>query len=471
MASYLCHQNGHKEPREVVVIMVPLPLQGHLNQLLHLSRLISAHQISIHYVGSTTSNRQVKLRLHGWDPQTSSRIQFHDFHLPSFHTPHLDPNSPTKFPAHLQPVFDVCSDLRQPFTQLLQTLSLKFKRLVIIHDSLMGAVVQDVNSVPNAESYTFHTVSAFSLFFFMWELFGKPIRVDDDVPKYVPANEGCFTSELTEFIDRQYKFSSFNSGRLYNTSRVIERRYMNLLNRLPFNAGKKLYAIGPLNPIVFANGSTKCRDKCLEWLDRQEEDSVIYVSFGTTTSLPDEQIKELAIGLEKSGQKFIWAVRDADEADIFEKAEDARRDRLPDGFEERVRGKGMVVRDWAPQLEILGHASTGGFLSHCGWNSCMESISMGVPIAAWPMHSDQPKNTILVTEALKIGIVVKDWTKRNQVVKASVVENAVRRLMASKEGEEMRERAKDLGCDVRGSVGKGGSSKLEMDSFISHITR
>jgi len=136
-----------------------------------------------------------------------------------------------------------------------------------------------------------------------------------------------------------------------------------------------------------------------------------------------------------------------------------------------VDGIGLVVRDWAPQLEILAHPATGGFMSHCGWNSCMESISMGVPIAAWPMHSDQPRNTVLITEVLKIGIVVKDWAQRDEIVTSKIVGSAVNRLMASTEGDEMRKRAAEMGESVRGSVAEGGVSRMEMESFIAHITR
>lgn len=335
----------------------------------------------------------------------------------------------------------------------------------------MGSVVQDVELITNAESYTFHSISAFSIFFFFWELLGKPFQLeyDDDVPTFVPINEGCFTAEFLEFIEKQYKFLGLNSGRLYNTSRVIEGRYMDLLGKLSINTGKKLFAVGPFNPVVNkGNGGPK--HGCLEWLDQHEKNSVIYVCFGTTTSIDDEQIKELAMGLERSEQKFIWVLRDADKGN-GDFSGVARRPLLPEEFEERVKAKGIVEREWAPQLEILGHPSTGGFMSHCGWNSCIESISLGVPIATWPMHSDQPKNAALVTEVLKVGLVVKDWNQRDEVVKAATVENAVRRLMASSEGEEMRRRAKEIGASVRDSVANNDVSRCEMDSFIAHITR
>ena len=186
--------------------------------------------------------------------------------------------------------------------------------------------------------------------------------------------------------------------------------------------------------------------------------------------MEDKQIEELAIGLEQSEQKFIWVFRDADRGDVFINLEQRKVEFLK-GFEERVKDKGLVVRDWAPQLEILCHPSTGAFMSHCGWNSCMESITMGVPIAAWPMASDQPRNTMLITSLLKVGLVVKDWSRRDQLVTSSTVENVVKTLMASKEGDEIRKRAADMGEAVRQAMDEGGVSRLELDSFITHITR
>ena len=108
-------------------------------------------------------------------------------------------------------------------------------------------------------------------------------------------------------------------------------------------------------------------------------------------------------------------------------------------------------------------------MSHCGWNSCLESITMGVPILAWPVHSDQPRNSVLITEVLKVGLVVKDWAQRNVLVSASVVENAVRRLMKTKEGDDMRDRAVRLKNAIHRSKDEGGVSRMEMSSFIDHI--
>lgn len=210
-------------------------------------------------------------------------------------------------------------------------------------------------------------------------------------------------------------------------------------------------------------------ERCLNWLSKQPPNNVIFVSFGTTTSFSKEQITEIATGLEKSNQKFVWVVRDADKGDGF--GNDIIRVELPEGYEDRVKDRGFVIREWAPQLEILAHPSIGGFISHCGWNSCIESISMGVPIAAWPIHSDQPNNAVLITKILEVGLLVKEWYMREQVVPAVMVEKAVRRLMGSKEGEEMRKRVSAMGHRVRKSVRAGGVSQIELESFIDHIAK
>ncbi|KAL9232591.1 hypothetical protein vseg_007687 [Gypsophila vaccaria] len=468
-------QKTHNQ-NQVTVVMIPLPAQGHLNPLLQLSHLISTYQIPVHYICSATHIRQAKVRAYQSDqPNSSSRIHFHDIPFNPNSSP-FKTNPSSKFPTHLQRIIETSYQLRQPVAKLLQALSGGSRRIIVIHDSLMASVVQDVQTIQNAESYTFHTSSAFTIFFTIWELMvEKPFQLGSDLPKRVPNYVGCSSPEFEKFLANQYSLLSMSSGRLYNTSKSLEGKYMDLLRKLPVNDNKKLYAIGPIHMTNSCRkNNSKINHKCLDWLDKQAKDSVIYVSFGTTTSMSDEQITELAIGLEKSNQNFLWVLRDADKCDIFqENGMILRKGRhvLPEGYEEKVKNRGMVVRDWAPQPEILGHKAIAGFISHCGWNSCLESISMGVPIATWPIHSDQPKNSILITEVLKVGVVVKDWWRGDEIVTSSVVGNAIRRLMVSKEGFLIRKRARELGGKLRCSTANAGVSSLELDSFVAHITR
>ncbi|KAI3471703.1 hypothetical protein Pfo_028353 [Paulownia fortunei] len=391
MGSFRNHQNNHEiisnEKSQVSVIMVPFPAQGHLNQMLQLSCLISSYAIPVHYVGSATHNRQAKMRANGLNPLDVAKIHFQDLPIPPFTSPPPNPNSSNRFPAHLQPAWDATLSLR-PTCRPMLSMSSKYKRVVVIHDPLIAAVVQDVASIHNAESYAFNCLSGFC---------------------QLPPIAACISDGLQYFIALQNEALAYRAGDIYNTCRLMEAPFLDILESEEVGGNRKSWAIGPLLPAKLSSAEKfESQHECLKWLDKQEPRSVIYVTFGTTTSLTDDEIKELATGLEQSKQKFIWVLRDADKANVFDG--EVRRAELPPGFEERVEGMGMVVRDWAPQPEILAHPSTGGFMSHCGWNSCIESITMGVPIAAWPMHSDQPTNAVLVTEILKVGLAVREWT-------------------------------------------------------------
>ncbi|KAF8398336.1 hypothetical protein HHK36_017263 [Tetracentron sinense] len=455
----------------VVMVMVPFPAQGHLNQFLHFSRLISAFGIPVHYVGSATHNHQAKHRVHGWDPLTISNIHFHDFPIPPFVTPQPNPHTPNRLPVDFQPVFEASSKLREPLLAFLRSLSPTTRRIVIVHDSLMAFTAQDATSLPNAEAYTLNVTSTFALFTYIWEFIGKPTMPKTVIPNDI-SYEGCFADEIKSLIASQFDFSKFDSGDLYNTCRPIEGKFIDLLGQKQFSLNKRKWAVGPLNPVVLSGSrNSNRRHECLEWLDKQAPRSVLYISFGTTTSMPDDQIIELAMGLERSNQRFIWVLRDAAHRGDIYAGEEARKAQLPNGYEEKIEGVGLIVREWAPQLEILAHPSTGGFLSHCGWNSCIESISMGVSIVAWPMHSDQPRNTTLVTEVLRIGVIVREWAQRDELVSSAMIENAINKLMASEEGEGMKRRAEELGGAVRESMSEGGTSRVELESFIAHITR
>ncbi|KAL2940925.1 Zeatin O-glucosyltransferase [Bienertia sinuspersici] len=490
MESQNCNKKQHPRPK-VVVVMVPLPAQGHLNPLLHLSHLISSYDIPVHFTGTSTHNHQAKVRLHGWHhnnnndnnskTNSSNNIQFHDFELPPYDYDSPSNNSNVNdhyalLHMHFLALFETLKlHLRKPMYQCIQQLSVKFDRVIVIHDMLMASIVQDIKLIPNVEAFTFLPTSAFTMFLESWRLIPEILRLffrldPEDIPQCINSNdyfEGSDPPEIIEFVMNQVKLLGFESGWLYNTSRDLEGRYVHLMEKLPISV--KHFAIGPFHPM----DGFESNHQCLEWLDKQEKGSVIYVSFGSTTSLTHDQIQELAKGLEECGQKFIWVLRKADSNDVFDQDNDTKmkEPQLPQEYEEKVKNKGTVIRDWAPQIEILAHKSVGGFMSHCGWNSCIESLSMGVPIAAWPMHSDQPRNAILVSEVLKVGVVVRDWAHRSELVTSNSIKNAVNKLMVSKEGKEMKERAIKLGESIRGSIVDGGASHVERDAFIAYITR
>ncbi|GKD13256.1 hypothetical protein Tco_1197663 [Tanacetum coccineum] len=212
---------------EVCVVMVPFIAQGHLNQLLHLSRLISAYNLPVHFVCATSHICQAKLRVQGWDPLAASNIHFHDIPIPSFPNPPPDPNTNIRFPNHLMPSFNAIMHLREPFAKLIRNLSVTTKRVAIVHDYVMSSVVQDFVSVPNAELYMFESSSAFTSFWYYWGE-TQPLKLDDETELLrvkVPSMEGCFSNEFIEFLMSEDSSCKKNSlGTLYNTSKVFEEK-------------------------------------------------------------------------------------------------------------------------------------------------------------------------------------------------------------------------------------------------------
>ncbi|PON53928.1 UDP-glucuronosyl/UDP-glucosyltransferase [Parasponia andersonii] len=456
----------------VVVVMVPYVAQSHMNLLLQFSNVVSSYDIPVHYVGSALNNSHVKSRAS--DPlQDLAKIHFHDFQIPI--SPDISPSNTTTSSSkttnsELQVRrTEATKHLREPVAALLRSLSQTARRLVVVYDSFMASVVQDVVSLRNAEAYSFLSISVIAGLAFTSEALEQ--NDNSIVPtKDLPSMEVCFPSAVVgNFVASQLRLSHFKAGELNNSCRAIEGSFIDQISSI--SSKMKRWAVGPLHQMTTYKELIKDQDKWLfEWLDQQEPNNVLYISFGTIFTLSDEDINEIALGLEQSGVKFIWVLRGhADKVNSL--SNEGRGPQLPDGFEERMRGMGLVVREWVPQVKILEHPSTGGFMSHCGWNSCMESISMGVPLAAWPLQVDQPLNALLITEVLKVGVAVREWWQRDELVTSSMISRAVRKLMASEGGEEMRKRVAEIGEKVKRSAAEGGDCRLEWDSFIAHITR
>lgn len=180
---------------------------------------------------------------------------------------------------------------------------------------------------------------------------------------------------------------------------------------------------------------------------------------------------ELAHGLEESGKAFIWVVRPPLGQDM--KAEFRAHQWLPDRFEERMKetNRGLLIRNWAPQLEILSHESVGAFLSHCGWNSTVESLSQGVPMIGWPMAAEQAYNSKMVVEEMGIGVELTRG--KESEIERGKVEEVIKMVMGeSGKGEEMRKKAaivKDKMIAAIKDDEQKGSSLRSLEEFLAII--
>uniref|UniRef100_M8CT04 Glycosyltransferase n=1 Tax=Aegilops tauschii TaxID=37682 RepID=M8CT04_AEGTA len=451
----------------VAVVAVPFPAQGHLNQLLHLSLQLASRRVDVHYAAPAQHIWQARARVHGWGEEALHSIQSRPRHPqlrlpapdppPCSVAPPPDPPAASPFPSHLMPMFKAyIAGARAPLAALLDKLSGSYRRIVVVHAPITAFAAEEAARLPNGESLGLHCL-AVSMLLGRMDANHRLLRENGLV---YSAIEECATKEFVEYANRARptKDISPGAGILANTCRALE---------------EELFTIGPLNPLLDASApkESKQRHECLNWLDEQPPASVLYVSFGTTSSLRAEQIEELAAALRGSNQRFIWVLRDADRGDIFAEAGKSCHEELLSEFTKHTEGRGLVITGWAPQLEILAHSATAAFMSHCGWNSTMESLSHGKPILAWPMHCDQPWDAELICNYLKAGILVRPWEKHSEVVTAKAIQEVIEEAMLSDKGMAVRQRARVLGDAVPASVSDGGSSRQDLDDFTAYIRR
>uniref|UniRef100_A0A2N9GU25 Glycosyltransferase n=1 Tax=Fagus sylvatica TaxID=28930 RepID=A0A2N9GU25_FAGSY len=224
-----------------------------------------------------------------------------------------------------------------------------------------------------------------------------------------------------------------------------------------------VYPVGPI--VTKSNSLPSSMSDLFEWLHKQPNDSVVYVSFGSGGTLSHEQMIELALGLELSKQRFVWVVRAPTEEPGNKTYLNGRsggddNDQfwyLPKGFLSRVQNVGYVISDWVSQVDILSHPSVGGFISHCGWNSTLESILNGVPMIAYPLFAEQRMNATMLTEEFGMAVRLEVLPSKN-VVGREEIRKKVRKIMVDKEGHVIRDRVNELKYSAEKAMCKGGSS-------------
>ncbi|KAH7567636.1 hypothetical protein JRO89_XS07G0109100 [Xanthoceras sorbifolium] len=289
------------------------------------------------------------------------------------------------------------------------------------------------------------------------------------LPDFMKSNEETdFTKMLKDSKESELKSYGVVVNSFYELEPAYADYYRNVL-------GRRAWHIGPLS-LCNRNVEDKAfrgkrasidENECLKWLNSKKPNSVVYICFGSVANFNSDQLMEIAEGLEASGQEFIWVVRKD------KKDQDGNEDWLPEGFEKRMEGKGLIIRGWAPQVLILENAAVGGFVTHCGWNSTLEGVTAGVPMVAWPISAEQFYNEKLVTQVLKIGVSVgvQQWARLvGDFVKRDAIEKAVKEVMVGDRAEEMRSRAKALGEMATRAVDKEGSSYADLNALIEELS-
>lgn len=207
----------------------------------------------------------------------------------------------------------------------------------------------------------------------------------------------------------------------------------------------KDYGFGLFNPNA---------DACIKWLDSKEVGSVVYLSFGSLANLRNEQMEELAEGLKRSNCNFLWVARESEVG------------KLPSKFVEETSEKGLVV-NWCPQLGVLSHRSTGCFVTHCGWNSTLEALSLGVPMVAMPQWTDQTTNAKFVADVWCVGLRVR--VDPSGIVPREEIELCIREVMQGERGKGIKENSIRWRELAKEAVDEGGSSNNNIEEFVAEL--
>ncbi|MCO5594254.1 hypothetical protein L7F22_048281 [Adiantum nelumboides] len=331
--------------------------------------------------------------------------------------------------------------------------------------------------IPRVEFWTSNAM-AHLLFFNLDSLYAKgifPIKGSPNLWKsetpvmlsHIPGLPP-FPSELIpedlRFVDSTNYFAQFfhEVNSCLNFSERILVHSMLELEPDAFKAfelqGLQAYAVGPL--FRHKNKHDTEESECISWLNMQADSSVIYAAFGSADRMSEQDLRELAMGLEASGQPFLWVMR------VDPRRMEGLPQVLPDGFLERTKGKGLIV-SWAPQVEVLAHRAVGGFLSHCGWNSILESFWEGVPMLCCACHAEQRLNSHYVCNVFGAGLEIERTDMGG--IKKSFVEHAVKALLQSEEGLKVRSRAQEIMDLVKKTCQPGGQSFANLQKLYDDM--
>ncbi|KAK1273566.1 UDP-glycosyltransferase 89B1 [Acorus gramineus] len=406
------------------VLLLPHPLSGHMLPLLDLAHHLSLRGLTI-TVHSTPEN------LPNLHPLISSSPTVHPLLLP--------------LPVQSQPSND-------------------FRDTMVAMGSLHAPILEW------AKAHSAPPVLIVSDFFLGWtrrlaEELGVPRVVFSPSGALPQALNHCLWREMperegdpvSEFVKKGMLDNVASWGVIVNSFKGMDGMYVDHLRR---DLGHdRVWAVGPLSVAGVRPERAGLGQDVKGWLDGCPVGSVVYVCFGSMKKLFAHQT--VAAALEESGVRFLWALKAAPTA--------SNGDSLPDGFEKRTAGRGVVMRGWVAQVEILRHDAVGVFLTHCGWNSILEGIAAGVSLLAWPMTADQFYNARLLVEELGVAVRVCEGGEESVPEVGELAEKV--KEAVSEGGGEMGVRGRELGRKALEAVEVGGSSYGDLDGFVGEVVK
>ncbi|XP_074322444.1 UDP-glucosyltransferase 74AE2-like isoform X4 [Apium graveolens] len=435
------------------VLLISLPFQGHISPMMQFTKTLASKGLQVTFLCLSSTivlKDSINIEYVTYKNDRKARN-------PEEYMANIERQASDK----LVEVMEKQKGLGQPFD-------------VLVHDSLMSWAV-DLGHQHGLRVASFFTqaCAVSTIYYLAFEgKFMVPVEEGSGLsflPSSIPITEiRDFPKDLlgvhpgvSDLLTGQFSHVQKDDWILFNTFLELENEVVNWLS-----SKWKIMTIGPSVPSMFLDkrladdrdyGLSLFKpdgDACIKWLDGKDSDSVVYVSFGSLANLEQDYMDEIAWGLLDSKCSFIWVVRDTEKSKLSEK------------FVEESADRGLIV-NWSPQLEVLAHKAVGSFMTHCGWNSTLEALSLGVPMMVVPQWTDQTTNAKYIVDVWQTGVRVKAHDKEK--ITREDVTKSVKDVMEGTKREELKANALKFKEMALEAMSEGGSSDKNIDDFIAEI--
>nr|AYR16628.1 UDP-glucosyltransferase UGT85A55 [Polygala tenuifolia] len=470
-------------------VFIPYPAQGHINPMLKLAKLFHFRGFHITFV-NTEYNHKRLLKARGSNSLDG---------LPDFCFETIPDGLPPSDADATQDIPTLTFSIRDTFffpflrllTKLNESASAGFlpKVSCIVSDSTTTWISVKAADQLGIPTVSFWTVSAstFNCFAHIPHLIDRgliPLKDKScltngyldkklewipclknvrlrDLPSFFNSTEpNDLDSKITDFVREAMVMTTKATAVIINTFSELEQDVVSSLSTM----FPKLYTIGPVHLLAdqvikkhlesIGSNLWKEEAECMQWLDTKQPNSVVYVNYGSITVMTPDQLTEFAWGLANSKKPFLWIIR----PDLVNGSSDI----LSSEFENEIKERGLIT-GWCPQEQVLSHPSIGGFLTHCGWNSTIESMTQGVPLVCWPFYGDQQTNCRFACTEWGIGIEIDTNVKRGEV------ETLVNELMEGDKGKAVKANVMEWKKKAEQAVRPDGSSSMNLDKLIEEV--
>nr|XP_043626494.1 UDP-glycosyltransferase 91C1 [Erigeron canadensis] len=426
------------DTKSLHIAMFPWLAMGHLIPFFHLSKILAQKGHEISYI-STPKNLD---RIPKIPPKLSNLIKLVPLPFPKIESLPEFAESSMDIPYQKAQFLKIAFDhLESPLVNFLKTADPKIDWVIFDYAS---------HWLPNITSKLGISSAYFSLFTAATQAFlGPPSLLLNDKFTRSKPEDFCRVPEWIPFESdiryRIHEVTKYTEGAVGNESGVSDtERFLVSIDRCDLVLFRTIYEFEPewfdlvcqlyqkpviplgVLPPLLENGELEGYENFKKWLDAQRVNSVVYVALGSEAVLSQVELNELALGLERSGYPFFWAIRKS----IVESTP------FPDGFLERIKGRGIVYVGWVPQVKILSHSSIGGFLTHCGWNSAIEGLTFGRVLIFFPVMNDQGLNVRLLS-GKKLGVEILR-NEQNGWFTHDMVAESIKVAMSGEGGERLR---------------------------------